>query len=321
MRLSVCVVCLLPALAAADEPKEKAKSRSFLFTYAGAITGVEPGQSVSIWLPVPPSNEEQQVEIVSKKLPAGAKLNKEGQYDNRMFFFEAKPGADGKIPFEIVYRVTRHEIRGLTETMASDMNRLTRFLQPDELVPITGKPLDLLKGKTLPDDPMGRAKEFYEIVNNHMKYAKPAGKPWGRGDVLWVCDSKYGNCTDFHSLFISLARAHKIPAKFEIGFGIPEKRGKGIVGGYHCWAKFRPNDKGWVGVDISEANKDPKMKDYYFGNLTEDRVTFTTGRDIDLAPKQKGKALNFFVYPYAEIDGKPVANDKIERSFAYEEVK
>ncbi len=313
-----CVLLLLPPVAAAaDAPK----SRSFLLTYAGAITGQEPGAMVKVWIPVPPTNDEQTVETVSKKLPEGAKLYKEPWYDNEMVYFETKAGADGSVPYEIVYKVTRKEIRGLTETKAGDANKIARFLQPDELVPISGKPLELVKNKKLPDDPVERAKAFYDLVNGHMKYDKPAGKPWGRGDVVWVCDSKYGNCTDFHSLFISLARAHKIPAKFEMGFSIPDKAPKGEVQGYHCWAKFRPSEKGWMAVDISEANKDPKMKDYYFGNLTADRVTVSVGRDIDLVPKQQGKALNYFIFPYAEVDGKAVPNDKIVRKNAYEDVK
>jgi transglutaminase-like putative cysteine protease len=136
-----------------------------------------------------------------------------------------------------------------------------------------------------------------------------------------VCDSRFGNCTDFHSLFNALARSQKIPAKFESGFGIPTKRGTGDVPGYHCWAKFKPEGRGWVPVDISEANKNPKMSDYYFGNLTEDRVTFSTGRGLTLSPKQDGPPLNFFVYPYVEVDGKPYSADKIKRRFAYEDVK
>ena len=51
--------------------------------------------------------------------------------------------------------------------------------------------------------------------------------------------------------------------------------------------------------------------------LTEDRVTFSTGRDIDLVPKQAGPPLNFFIYPYVEVDGEPLAKDQMELSFAY----
>src|SRR5437763_451579 len=83
-------------------------------------------------------------------------------------------------------------------------------------------PLELLKGKELPADPMGKAKVIYDVVNAHMRYSKE-GKGWGRGDAVWACDSKYGNCSDFHSLFLSLARSQGVPAKFEIGFPLPAR--------------------------------------------------------------------------------------------------
>jgi hypothetical protein len=60
------------------------------------------------------------------------------------------------------------------------------------------------------------------------------------------------------------------------------------------------------------------MTEYYFGNLTENRVQFSTGRDITLNPPQMGKPLNFFIYPYVEVVGKP--HDKMERKFAFEDV-
>jgi transglutaminase-like putative cysteine protease len=151
-----------------------------------------------------------------------------------------------------------------------------------------------------------------------MKYSKE-GKGWGQGDAVWACDSRFGNCTDFHSLFISMARGNKVPAKFEMGFSVPEKHGRGPVGGYHCWAWFL-SKQGWIPVDISEANRHPDQTEYYFGNLTEDRVQFTTGRDITLAPPQAGGPLNYFIYPYAEVDGRAYPAEKIDRSFAYQDV-
>jgi transglutaminase-like putative cysteine protease len=142
---------------------------------------------------------------------------------------------------------------------------------------------------------------------------------------VWACDSKFGNCTDFHSLFISLARTRKLPAKFEMGFPIPEKRGQGDVGGYHCWAWFSPDGTRWVPVDISEANRaresNPKMVDYYFGNLTPDRVTFTTGRDLTLQPPQKGPPVNYLIYPYVEVNGQPYAQSNVQGKFSYEDVR
>jgi hypothetical protein len=39
------------------------------------------------------------------------------------------------------------------------------------------------------------------------------------------------------------------------------------------------------------------------------------GRHIDLASKQSGGPLNYCVYPYAELDGKPFASIKAEFAF------
>lgn len=313
---------LLAATVAAQE--SKVKERTFFFTYAGAIKDLKPGTEADVWLPLAVTGPEQEVKIGSTKLPTEGTIGKESQYGNSMIHFKAKADDKGQIPFEIVYRVTRKEVvtnvnanLTLKPTKEDDIKR---FLQPDKLVPTTGKPLELIKDKKLPDDQFAAAKVLYEVVNTHMKYSKE-GKGWGQGDSVWACDSKFGNCTDFHSLFISMARGNKIPSKFEMGFPIPTKRGEGVVGGYHCWAWFMPEKKGWVPVDISEANRNPDLKDYYFGNLTEDRVRFTTGRDINLEPRQKGAALNFFIYPYAEVAGQVHSQEKVERRFAYQDVK
>jgi uncharacterized protein (TIGR03000 family) len=302
------------------------KERHFLFTYGGKIKNLPPGKEANVWLPLADSGPEQQVSISNLNLPPGSKTESttEKLYGNSMIFFVAKADAKGEIPFEIVYDVRRKEVKSdvaanLTLQPAKGEN-LKRFLEADAKVPISGKPLDLLKDKTVPVDQFAAAKVMYDVVNTHMKYSKE-GKGWGQGDSVWACDSKFGNCSDFHSLFISMARGNKIPSKFEMGFPIPVKHGEGVVGGYHCWAWFMPNGKGWVPVDISEANRNPELKEYYFGNLTEDRVRFTTGRDIDLEPRQKGPALNFFIYPYAEVDGQVHLQENIERRFAYQDVK
>ncbi|HMF11647.1 MAG TPA: transglutaminase domain-containing protein [Gemmataceae bacterium] len=316
-------LALLQTIVLASEPLAKERttprSRTFSFTYSATVTDLEPGKKARIWLPIPPSNAEQDVKIESKDLPAEGKLGKEGQYGNEMIYVEAPASKDGTIPLAITYRVTRREARGEVKP-TEDEKLIGRFLQADGVVPIGGKSLDLIKDRKVPENQFAAARVFYDVVNSHMRYSKE-GTGWGRGDSDWACDSKYGNCTDFHSMFISLARARKIPAKFEIGFPLPEKRGGGEIPGYHCWAWFKPEGKGWVPVDISEANKakSEKMTEYYFGNLTEDRVVFTTGRDIDLVPKQTGKPLNFFVYPYVEVDDKPY--DKVRRRFTFEDAK
>ena len=160
------------------------------------------------------------------------------------------------------------------------------------------------------------ARAIYEDVIRRMSYDKTI-PGWGRGDTARACLLGKGNCTDFHSLFVSLARASNIPAKFVIGFSIPKQK-EGEIDSYHCWAEFYDDNKGWVPVDISEAWKNRERADYYFGNLDEDRIEFTEGRDIILEPPANAGALNYFIYPYAEIEGKPVKN--VKTYFRFKEI-
>lgn len=297
--------------------KHGEKLRRFEFEYASKAVGLKPGSNVRVWLPIPPTNQHQAVSIKSSKFPAKSTTAREPKYGNCMVYFETAAPANGEVSFSMTFDVTRAEVKALGrdgKELSKSERRL--FLKPNRLVPTTGRPLDLLKGINAPRDQLGLGKFLYERVDSHMKYDK--SRPgYGNGDSVWACNSQFGNCTDFHSLFISLARAKGLPARFEIGFPIPDARGKGTIGGYHCWAFFHTDKHGWVPTDISEADKHPEMKDYYFGNLTENRVTFSTGRDLNLVPRQTGKPLNYFVYPYIEVDVKPLSKEHMEKTFRY----
>ena len=321
------LVLIAPScLVQAAEPGIKAKQveRKFRLTYAATVTGLPAGEEVRVWFPVPQSSEDQTVKVLERELPGEVDEGTEEKSGNRMLSFKMAVPKSGDVEMSASYLVTRKEVRGLPpEKMGMEPVKLTDqqrkvLLSADSKVPVGGKPLELLKGVSLPQDQLKLARLLYDRVDEHVKYDK--SRPgYGRGDVLWVCDSRFGNCTDFHSLFISLARAKSIPARFEIGFSVPEKRGEGPITGYHCWAFFYLEKQGWVPVDISEADKNPSMKEYYFGNLTENRVTFSQGRDLTLVPKQAGDPLNFFIYPYVEVDGKPWPAEKVKLEMAYKD--
>ncbi len=316
---TLALVAFAPGLRAAEQGPPA--SRTFLFTYGATITGLTPGQTVRVWVPSPPSNEYQTVRLErTEGLPPVSQISHEPKFGNDIHYFTATANSDGKVPFSLTYHVVRKEVRsGLTGHDDPKMD-VNLFLKPDARVPVDGKPLTLLKGQELPKDQVQLARSLYQVVYGHMRYSKE-GTGWGQGDANWACDSGYGNCSDFHSLFISLSRSQKLPARFIMGFPLPEKTGQGDIPGYHCWAEFKPEGKGWIPVDISEASKDPKRKDYYFGNLTDNRIAFSMGRDLTLVPKQDGPPLNFFIYPYVEVDGKPYPADKIERKFSYQDVE
>ncbi|HZL88075.1 MAG TPA: transglutaminase domain-containing protein [Pirellulaceae bacterium] len=322
--LSTLLLGLLTFPAAAEDAKPNAKQRAYRLDYGATVTGLPAGSQVRVWLPVPQTNEDQTVKALKHDVPAKATEGEEPKYGNRILSFSSAAPASGELVFSTAYEIKRVEVLGLPGEMIGMGKKLTDqqkklFLTSEKMVPTGGKSLELIKDVKLPAEKLLAARILYDRVDDHMKYDK--SKPgWGRGDVEWACDSRFGNCTDFHSLFISLARAQGLPSRFEIGLSIPPQRGKGAVTGYHCWAFFYLDGHGWVPVDISEADKDPSMKDYYFGRLTENRVTFSVGRDLVLVPKQAGQPLNFFVHPYVEVDGKPWPSEKIKLQMAYEDL-
>jgi len=182
--------------------------------------------------------------------------------------------------------------------------------------PVKALALEATRGKK---GDAAQARGIYEKVTSMMKYDKN-GTGWGRGDALFACDAKRGNCTDFHALIIGMARSQGIPARFAIGFSLPETRGSGEIPGYHCWAELFLKGRGWVPVDSSEAAKaiakgDLAKKDYYYGHHDENRIQFSRGRNLTLVPAQQAGPLNFFVYPYAEVDGKK--HEVVDRTFSF----
>ncbi len=304
------------SLAHTKKPESKAKFRSFLFNYDFRLHGLKPGAKLNVWLPKPPSSEWQEAKELLQTADVAPSESVEGKYGNKIRHFAFVVPESGETYFQLPYEIKRKEVR--LEQLSSDEELGDdAFLTANKKVPVDGKAVSLLDGVVLPRDPLAKARAIYDLVDSHVKYSKD-GEGWGQGDSEWVCDSQFGNCTDFHSLFISLARSKGIRARFEIGFPISADVESGDVGGYHCWGWFFVAGKGWVPVDISEADKHPEMKEYYFGNLTADRVAFSVGRDLLLEPPQNGPPLNFFVYPYAEVDGEVVERANIELQFSFE---
>jgi len=170
---------------------------------------------------------------------------------------------------------------------------------------------DVFKKKNA-NSPLTKARALYDYVIDNVRYAKQG--VYGTGNSNYACDSKSGNCTEFHSLFISLARSAGIPARFEVGAGIPSSRNEGGVDGYHCWAEFYAEGKWWP-VDISEADKYTALATYYFGHHPANRIELSHGRDIAPDPLPESGRINFLAYPVFEVDGEP---EMTQTTFTFE---
>jgi transglutaminase-like putative cysteine protease len=329
MRRATCLLLgiSLLTLTAFSAPVSQPRERSFAFEYVATVKDIPAGaKTVDLWIPIPHDDPYQKIKGLKIVSPYPYKIQT-AQYGNRVLHIRLKNPKETSLTVTMRFDAMRmeHVQKHLSQVGYSMPEEkpdpdMKRWLAPDRLVPlddkIRGWANEVVNAAGAKTD-LEKARAIYNHVVATVKYDK-TGQGWGRGDIYYACDARRGNCTDFHAIFIGYARAVGIPARFAIGFPLPKERGAGAISGYHCWAEFYAKGIGWVPIDASEAAKDPSRREYFFGAHDENRVEFTRGRDLQLAPAQQGDALNYFIYPYAEVDGKPTS--AIEKKFTYRDL-
>jgi hypothetical protein len=255
-------------------------------------------------------------------------------------------GTDNDKVITISFNVKRYEHKNIKYKDVDPSN----YLKASSLVPIGSAFNTIIKDNNLEKDNM---RGVYDFVLSGMHYGKPKSQdnqyyndPWlssdgkygikkvsrdkvvelyktakasngsytfGNGNAKYACDIGVGNCTDYHSYFMSLSRTLNTPSRFHMGFPIGSDD-QGKVGGYHCWADYYIKGEGWYPVDISEADKDSNKVDYFFGTIDESRVEMMIGRDFDLEGYEGG-ITNLFIYPLLEINDKK--SSKFSKKFSY----
>jgi transglutaminase-like putative cysteine protease len=314
------------ALAACSNNKKDAEQshRAFSFHYQVEVPAIPEGTGpVDLFIPLARSDGDQRIVKRSITASIDGEEQTERKYGNTLWHGHVAK-SDGKpITVRVDYTVERSVFsRGsmaadAQEHTAAEREQLAMFLAANDRVPISGDLIEEVRADLPKNDgtPLGRARAIYDYVIDTMEYKK-VGSGWGNGDTYWACSQRYGNCTDFHALFISLARAEGIPTRFEIGFPVPLDKPSGTIGGYHCWVEFHIAGIGWIPVDASEAWKHPEHKDLLFGTQPADRFQLTVGRDLELGDGHTSGSLNYFVYPHLEIDG--AKSDEYTTEFTYD---
>jgi hypothetical protein len=270
----------------------------FDFVYQATLP--EFTENARMWIPIPESDAFQTIEMTQLNMPGTHRVLTDKQYGNKVLFIELEPKDSGS-------RLSmKFHVKRLEKGIYKDETIPTDFLAPDRLVPDSDQfqaiAIEVLKDKRGGD--LVKARALYDHTIDTMLYQK-LGDGYGKGDAEYACGAGFGNCTDYHSYFIALARASNIPARFAIGAGIPSNRDEGGISGYHCWAEFYAEGKWWP-VDISEADKYTSLATYYFGHNPANRIEFSRGRDLVVEPGPKSGPINFLAYPILEVGDKEI---------------
>jgi len=285
--------------------------RHFKFTYQVRIAGVNPEtKTLEVWIPFPHNEAYQAVNNYQITSELEHTVWVDLTNGNKILYFSLTDEFIDKVNLEVIFDITRLEnnsyVDGASVHVPAPPKELEHFLKASELVPIDGpiakEALGVINAEMTTQE---KIEALYKHLLRTISYDK-SGDGWGKGDALFCSVTRGGNCTDIHSLFIGMARSLGIPARFVIGFPIPENRIEGAISGYHCWAEYYVEERGWVPVDISEAVRHPGKEGYYLGRIDENRVSFTTGRDIKIITSAGEQILNYFIYPLVLANGERI---------------
>jgi hypothetical protein len=303
-------------------------SDRFEFLYQTTLPRLDDG--ARMWIPLPESDDFQTVVVKEIRAPGRQQVLTDKRHGNQVLLLTLGP-EHGGAAVTLRFEVERLEKAAYADPAGSDDDGgegdrparerrgggddgagrtvppavLEPHLAPERLVPERDEfrriATEVLEGKS---GDLVRARALYDHTIDCMRYMK-FGEGYGRGDAARACDVGSGNCTDFHSYFIALARAAGIPARFAIGAAVPSERDDGGIDGYHCWAEFYAEGKWWP-VDISEADKYSSLATYYFGHHPANRIELSRGRDLIVEPGPVSGPINFLAYPVLEVAGKPI---------------
>lgn len=317
MRLTLLLVLCLAAIPGLTRD---ADSRVFQFTYEVEGQDFPPGEAVDMYIPMPAQYEGQKILVQALQSSVPGVSGVERANGNRFYHLHRPANSTEPLTATLSWTVERDPVRASKETLSAEQR--AQYLAPNALVPVGHDILKPIQGEIYSqrkdDSPAATARAIYDWVVDNVEYKK-VGTGWGNGDTFWACNERYGNCTDFHSLFIALARSEGIPARFEMGFPVPQDRPEGEIGGYHCWVQFYLPERGWVPIDASEASKHPELREALYGGYPADRIHFSTGRDLVLSPASVDAPLNYFIYPYVEVGGN-AWQGKVATRFSYKDV-
>lgn len=288
------------------------------FTYVARLPQIpSEAQDIRVWIPLAKTSSEQQVVRREVRSSWPSTITADPEYANEMLYLSLQRPFPPQLEVVVDYEARLLGSEAAAADRPPTRDELPRYLQASGLViideEVRTRAARASRGRSTAAD---RARGIYEAVIRQVAYDKSV-PGWGQGDTRRVCLIGKGNCTDFHSLFISMARASQIPSRFKIGIVIPHTV-SGTIPGYHCWAEFYEEQQGWVPVDASEAWKHPELADHYFGARDGNRLLISVGRDIQLVPRSQRGPVNIFFYPYVEVDGQ--AFDGVETQLMFREL-
>jgi transglutaminase-like putative cysteine protease len=314
--------------------KEVATREKNLVTYEFELKTDEGAKEAKLFVPYPRSESQQDI--------SGIEIS--GNYDKYEIKEDEKNGASyiyanwtkiketPKMTF--AFNVDSHFSKGPPLKDGGDKipDDIKQYLQASRYIPCDDAALIAYAQEAVGNSKtmLEKARAVYEwtIVNT---YRNAAIMGCGLGQPLVTLNENGGGgkCADISSVFVAVLRAAGIPAREVYGLRIAGKDGE-ITGDFHCWSEFYLPGTGWVQADPADVRKamlvenlqldDPKTGEwtefFWNGDNLFRIIVSRSDKGLLFDPPQSGEALDYFMYPFAQVDGTTL-NYFDNKNFAY----
>ncbi|MAI34032.1 MAG: transglutaminase [Rhodopirellula sp.] len=250
----------------------------FKVDFRVAIKAPAKTKQLRIWVPLPPSNENQSVwdrKLQTFPRPHQPQITREPNFGNEFAYFEINE-PDG--PLEIQH------------TFTAEIAQLDWGVDYSKIINADSWPRSFEVFQT-PDVRSERAKDYTEIVKQIQSVSDQKSKQFMKA-IKWVDENltydssnasltadpahglihRRGHCSDYHGLCGTFAREIGYPSRVLYGLQMFDKGSPS-----HCKLEVFMPPYGWVSYDLSETQK----------------LAFKVGKDDKLLPEQREKTAEF----------------------------
>jgi transglutaminase-like putative cysteine protease len=251
-----------------------------------------------IYQPKPVEWDAQKEMTIAEVSPAPTHENIDAATGSGIYNWDisGKPKAGESLPIVIKFTFTAYETH--TNISPSDVKPYNtsdplykqytapeRFIESDD-PQIKAKAAELAGAET---NPLLLTRKFYDYIIDHSTYNLTGTGLKGAKALL---TTGKGECGDYSSLFIAFSRASGIPARSVVGYwavsGLDQT---------HVWAEFYLEGYGWVPADATIGQSQPSNRDFYFGNMDNQRVILNKGFNIALVPATSDN----YIAPFLQV--------------------
>lgn len=284
-------------------------------------------KKAELWLPYPVSDANQDITDMNFKADKAARIGVEKDSKSGAVYLHATWLNPSETPtLTMTFKVNSHysKNKNIHETSKIFPAEVLKYLEATPSLPIdkgfcAEASMEFINKESI----LEKAQGVYNWVIAHTFRDESVKEGCGLGLPIRTISEKDGGgkCADISSVFVALARASGIPTRDVYGLRVDPAKSGEITGNYHCWTEFYLPGTGWVMADPADVRKkmlnenledvnDPASKkwaEFFWGG--DDLLRIALNRDTRetvLSDKTAKTPLTYFMYPYAEIDGKVV---------------